>query len=166
MIAGWGSHEADLPGLDETTYRHHLTQTLLTLTDHAPDAACVVMGPVAKQEAARVELVRSVQRAVASQLGCAYFDPDKAFSERPAKNIKTGLVKRGRVTAKGYRQIADTLLSELLGWHDYAQAKRAQDRERAEEEEAKQASASNPPAQDAATQDAAAQDTMEAGPKG
>jgi hypothetical protein len=133
IVAAWGSHESDLEQLDETTYRHHLTSSLQTLRDHAPDAACVVMGPVGKREAARVELVRTVQKVVAADLGCAYFDPDKVLPASPIKLQKAGLQKRGELTSKGKRVLADALLADLMSWHDYAQLKKAQELARAEE---------------------------------
>lgn len=136
VVAAWGSHESDLSSLDETTYRHHLTSSLQTLRDHAPQAACVVMGPVGKREAARVELVRTVQKVVAADLGCAYFDPDKILPASPTKLAKGGLVKRGKLTAKGKRTLADALLGDLLSWHDYAQQKKAQEIARAAEADA------------------------------
>ena len=133
VVAAWGRHEANIGSLDDNTYRHHLQSTLQTLLDHAPRASCVVMGPVESQEAVRVELVRTVQRAVADELGCAFFDPDKALPDSPSKRAKAGFVKGGRLTPKGQRELASVLLTDLLSWNDYAQAKKAQEIARAEE---------------------------------
>ena len=137
LVLMWGSYEARLKKLDEVTYRHHLNGTLATLTgagQRDKRTECLLIGPTDQLLPARKggkpsvagkshAMVTRVQKELAAQYGCAYFDAQRAMGGPGsiARWAKKGFAKRdGRtLTKKGKRAFADGIMHDLMAWYAY-----------------------------------------------
>lgn len=126
VVTAWGTNEAGISSLDESTYRHHFTRTLDTLLQASPHADCLIIGASDRQDrkeggwraAPAHELVERVQRQVAADRGCAFFSLRGAMGGAGsiAQWLKQGLAHDDHVhlTPEGYAKLGDLIVDDLL----------------------------------------------------
>lgn len=172
IVIGFGANEASDSYAGDTVYAEETTEVVRRLRAGAPRAACLVLGPPDQAGptpgtgvyrtyptlARRVE----VQRRVAAEQGCAFWDTFSAMGGAGSmlRWRRLGLAARDyrHSTAAGYERIAsmlDDALMAALGDYRDAEAARATEAERATGAVAADAGAVS----DAGAADAASVDT-------
>ena len=135
ILPAWGSIEARARDFEAKAYRAKYMRTLEALRSAAPDAECVVVGPLDQlvrvksqwqAPPAHAQLLE-VQKEVAAAVGCAYFDAQKAMG---GAGIIQGWVQENLatpdhqvLTREGYAHLADLLLHDLLAQYAYDKAR-------------------------------------------
>lgn len=134
VLLDWGTEEAQLGDLDETSYTHHLSRTVTRVLNASPGADCMVLGPWPSRvktergawtAAPRLDMVDRVQRAVADNMGCAYFAPADVLTARTrAAWTNQGLLHPDTVlpTRKGLRRMADYVGHALMALYGHERA--------------------------------------------
>ena len=76
MVLSYGGNEALDPHLAMTTYETQTREAVGRLRRLAPDASCLLVGPLATypDHAPRMARVTEIQRALAGELGCGFWD--------------------------------------------------------------------------------------------
>ena len=126
IVTAWGTNEAGISSLDDTTYHHHFGATLRTLQAAAPDADCLIVGASDRFDerhhvlvaAPNHDLVERVQKALAAEHGCAFFSMRDAMGGPGSMKqwVKDGLGLADHVhfTREGYTRLADIIIDDLL----------------------------------------------------
>lgn len=126
IVTAWGTNEAGISSLDDTTYHHHFGATLRTLKAAAPDADCLIIGASDRFDerhhvlvaAPNHELVERVQKELAAEHGCAFFSMRDAMGGPGSMKqwVKDGLGLADHVhfTREGYTRLADIIIDDLL----------------------------------------------------
>ena len=115
VVLWWGTNESRGVGTEARYYRR-LSRTVALVKGARPEASCLLIGPTDNRFEALTQVIR-VQRRVARETGCAFFDARVAMGGPGGMRrwIGDGLARADGVhlTRRGYQQLAETLLSAL-----------------------------------------------------
>ncbi len=126
VVFAWGTNEVGKISFDPVRYEDRLRTTMRTVLAAAPDAGCVYFGPTDRlvqrggrwRPAPHHQRVVAVQRRLADEHGCRYFDAAEAMGGRGSMNRwrDRGLALKDNthLTSSGYRRLADRFLLGLL----------------------------------------------------
>jgi lysophospholipase L1-like esterase len=129
VVLAYGTNEAGDEDLSPSDYEQTLRRTVLRIKGYLPHVSCLLVGPTDRPEQAedgslhtRDQLygIVAVQRRLAKELGCAFFDVAQAMGG-PMSIVRLAaqtppLAKRDYVhlTSPGYEALGDALLESLL----------------------------------------------------
>jgi lysophospholipase L1-like esterase len=126
VILAYGSNEVDAKGLTRQTFAQDLDAVLERMSEAAPNASCLVVGPPDQARQlegqgwrvpGRLDYLVAEQRRLARERGCAFWDQRAAMG---AGNIFAWVrnnLARGdhlHMSVRGYRQIGDALYRALI----------------------------------------------------
>jgi lysophospholipase L1-like esterase len=125
VVLSFGGNERVDPSLSEAAHAADLLKTLAALRAGAPEAACVIVAPIAhgREDGGKIVLdpaltkIYNAQRALAAAEGCAYFDTLAAMGG--TKALTTWREKKqlsgdyAHLTKKGHEALG-TLISDWL----------------------------------------------------
>jgi lysophospholipase L1-like esterase len=100
-------------------YERELIVTLKALREAAPEAACLMTGPFAAMLRGRphpeLDALYGVQRALAAQFECAFWDARAAMGDTLKPWQRKGLARRDGIhlTLRGYQRIAELFEQSL-----------------------------------------------------
>lgn len=126
VVFAWGTNEVGKRKFDPARYEARLRSVMRTVLTAAPGAGCVYFGPTDRlvqrrgrwRLAPQHERVVAVQRQLAEEHGCRYFDAAEAMGGRGSMNRwrRRGLALKDNthLTSVGYRRLADRFLLALL----------------------------------------------------
>ncbi len=126
VILSYGANELFDGNLTRERYAEELGRALDRVRRSAPAAACLLTAPPDMLRRGRqpefAEVLREVQRSLASAHGCAFWDAREAMGGAGSirRWLRLGLARRDYVhlTRDGYRQLADALFSSLVGSYE------------------------------------------------
>src|SRR5690606_18325126 len=77
VVLSYGGNEALDPDLPIATYEERARRAVARMRALTPGASCLLVGPLATyaEHAPRMRAVTEIQRRIASELGCAFWDP-------------------------------------------------------------------------------------------
>ncbi len=127
VVQAFGTNDVRWEGLDLPHYRRDVALVLARLRRAAPDASCLVLGPIDRvhrpsdgEWVTSLDEVVGQQRAAATDAGCAFWDQRAAMggegsmarwmAPRPRLTLRDGVHLSGR----GYDALAE-VLAEVLG---------------------------------------------------
>lgn len=121
VVLSYGGNEALDPDLPMTTYEERARRAIARVRSLAPDASCLLVGPLATfpEHARRMRGVTAVQRRLAPELGCAFWD-SSALSGGPGTLDRwarhPGMVSRDRLHLgrTGYERVGRAFADALL----------------------------------------------------
>lgn len=126
IVVAYGTNEARRKDLTYTGYRNEFAEAIRKFRKFAPTASILIVGPpdswmrVKRRMAIvdRVDTVRSAQRSVAQELGCAFWDWRERMGGKGSmrKWVWAGLAQPDYVhfTAAGYHQVGDALFADVM----------------------------------------------------
>ncbi len=132
VALAYGTNEAGDDDVPISLYEDELRRVLIRIREIVPKASCLLIGPSdrpikgeGEEEGTwlprpRTEAIISVQRRVSAELGCGFFDL-VAFQGGPMSMVlwasvdpPMGAPDHVHFTRRGYRRLAEVLLSALL----------------------------------------------------
>lgn len=129
VVLAYGTNEAGDEDLSAADYEQTLRRTVQRIKSYLPSVSCLLVGPTDRPERADDGTIRTrdqlygivaVQRRLASELGCAFFDVAQSMGG-PMSIVRLAaqsppLASRDHVhlTMKGYEALGDALLESLL----------------------------------------------------
>lgn len=130
LVLAFGGNERVDPGLTADRHRADIVATMEALKKGAPEAACLVVGPLAHgvKKGGRILLdpdlapIYEGQRAAADELGCAFFDTVEAMGgeDSVARFRKARLIAGdlAHLNGAGHRAVGDLMADWLLAVYD------------------------------------------------
>jgi lysophospholipase L1-like esterase len=132
IVLNFGGNERVDPGLKKAAHVADLDKTLGVLKAGAPDAACLVIAPIAHgvEEAGKVVLdpalvtIYEAQREFAASAGCGFFDTLEAMGGKKAlkswrdKKLLSG--DYAHLTTKGHQELGKLIADWLEAGYDNA----------------------------------------------
>ncbi len=121
VVLSSGGNEALDPELSIATYEQHVRHAIERMRALTPEASCLLVGPLATfpEHAARMRAVTAVQRRLAPELGCAFFD-SSALTGGPGTLSRwaraPGMVSRDHLHLgrAGYERVGRAFVAALL----------------------------------------------------
>lgn len=126
VVQAFGTNDLRWEGLDLTHYRQDVARVLARLRRGAPEASCLVLGPIDRVHkpsdgawVTSLDHVVAEQRAAATDAGCAFWDQRAAMggegsmarwmTARPRPTLRDGV----HLSARGYDALAEALAEVL-----------------------------------------------------
>jgi lysophospholipase L1-like esterase len=138
VVMSYGTNEAGDDDVPPAAYEERLRRVLGRIQEVAPDASCLLIGPsdrpllledgVNYGPRPLLDAVIDVQRRVAAELGCGFFDV-RAFMGGEGSMVRwvsaippLGATDHVHFTALGYKHLGEVLHQSLLSGYDAGQA--------------------------------------------
>ncbi|TNF38194.1 MAG: hypothetical protein EP329_01135 [Deltaproteobacteria bacterium] len=130
LVLNFGGNERVDPGLSADKHKDDIVATMKHLRAGAPDAACLIVGPIAHGVKVRgkvvldpdLKTVYEGQRAAADALDCAFFDTIAAMGGDDAVEIFRKQKRLGgdlsHLNGKGHRAVGDLMADWFLATYD------------------------------------------------
>jgi len=138
IVLAFGGNERVDPGLTAARHEEDITATLAHLRGGAPDAACLVMGPIAHgvRDRGRIALdpklgpIYEGQRAAAEGAGCAFFDTVEAMGggDESIRTFRQRQLIAGdlaHLNSRGHAAVGDLVADWLLAHYDAWRSERS-----------------------------------------
>ncbi|MCP4605603.1 MAG: hypothetical protein GY847_34630 [Proteobacteria bacterium] len=125
IITMYGANEADSRNLTPLIYARRVKKTLSRLRAGAPNAACLMLGPLDRKmpspvgdEPTQLDWIIDVQNDVADEVGCAFLDMQELMGGPGSHKLwrTRGLAQQDGIhlTVSGYRVLGEMLAKQIL----------------------------------------------------
>lgn len=130
VVLNFGGNERVDPALSEAAHKADLEKTLAALRAGSPEAACVIVAPIAHGEDKggkvvldpALDTIYKAQREVAAEEGCAFFDTLEAMGGKKAleswRKARRLSGDYAHLTNKGHEALGALLADWLIGRYD------------------------------------------------
>ncbi|PKN54323.1 MAG: hypothetical protein CVU56_27215 [Deltaproteobacteria bacterium HGW-Deltaproteobacteria-14] len=130
LVLNFGGNERVDPGLTADRHKDDIVATLRHLRAGAPEAACLVVGPIAHGVRVKgkvvldpdLKTVYAGQRAAAEEVGCAFFDTVAAMGGDDAVELFRKQKRIGgdlsHLNGAGHRAVGDLLADWFIATYD------------------------------------------------
>jgi len=129
IITMYGANEADSRSLTRANYTQNVKKSLSRFRDGAPNAACLMLGPMDREtklsnesDKSRLDIIIEVQQDVAEEVDCTFLDLRELMGGVGSNNewqIR-GLAQADGIhlTVPGYRILGDMISKKIIDAYD------------------------------------------------